>query len=530
MSLGSQDLIRFRRTRKRRHEINLEHVRLTDKAHFVPQFFTEEEWTNSFLPRKRKKKKFRRLRKFSHKERLSYGVRPSFKMRSRVPESMAIRLGTWRRFNSQGQPIPINGSFGATLSFEDRIITNNLDSEKTWGLKHPGPPYREGGNFTNIKIKLPHHEVQGVSVYTTKPSARINGMYFTYTGGFAQPAFVGETTAYGTYRDAGISPWNNSLLPDVSSYGPSAFKSLAPSPEVAHVGQFLVELRELPRAIADLKRTAASFDYIWRNMRPSDRLVVDPRTVANQYLGYQFGWAPFLSDIESVINLARNLNQVTAEMAAKNNTWQVVRKVIDEDSSITQIGPIFYDSGMSPTGQNIFDCCDLMTVQGGQCRLYSRLVLREEYKVWAEGSMKFYCPELDANLADFDSALTTAQRVLTLSGARVTPSLLWKVTPWTWLVDWFTRIGDNMSNISAELNDRVVSKYMYVMRHTTRAYDWNTVINTWDRGQVALRWTRSVETKQRDAQTSHYGFNVPSINLSAKQWSILGALGLSRRA
>lgn len=524
---NSTDFIRFRRRRKKRWEINLENARKSDHDKFVPAFFSEEEWQASFRPRKRNRVR-NRPPKHVRQPRFNYGVKPRFKERNSKPVSRVVTLGVWTKRNSQGQSIPVVQNTNIMSSPEVRTITDLLDVERTWDEIHPGPPYRDGGPFTNIKIKLPHDEVRGNGVYTTRPAQRINGQYFVYSGGFAQPVFDGDPTLIATYRGAGKSPWNNSLLPGFSQYGPMAYAKLKPSPEQASVGQFIAELREMPKAIENLRNNARDFHDIWRDtggfeFSPS----MAPKKAADEFLGYNFGWLPFLADIENFINVTRNLDQFIRDVTRMNNSWIKKRSVIDSGSSQTLINRTF-NSGFSPTGPNINDCCELFNYQGTNCFFASELILRTEFKVWAEGEFKFYRVEFDGGLSEHNSAYMAGQRLMTLYGARVTPSFLWKITPWTWLADWTTRIGDNISNISAQLIDSVVSKYMYVMHHQTKSYDKSVVLNTWDQGVKVLRWARSVETKQRDGQLSPYGFGVGWNNLSPRQWSILGAIGISK--
>lgn len=78
-----------------------------------------------------------------------------------------------------------------------------------------------------------------------------------------------------------------------------------------------------------------------------------------------------------------------------------------------------------------------------------------------------------------------------------------------------------------EALDGVVARNVYLMHMQMRSYRSFHLFNFWS-GAKALQWTRFIETKQRKAGASPYGFNLFGKDLSANQWSILVALGLSR--
>lgn len=527
MSLASQDLVRFRRRRRKRWEILSDETGLSRDQLRNSGFVNPETGrVFAFLPFRKKKRKPRHSRRPGHNA--NYGIRPRTKIRIRKNKILSICPGIWSRRNALGQRIPV---VQFTQIYESPVSKTNiqsLDIEKTRDEIHPGPPYRVGGPFTNIKSRFQDDEIRGVGCYTTRPAQRINGEYLVYNGGFCNPSFAGDPISYTTYRDVGWTPATNSLLPGFSQYGPTAYAKLKPNPEQASMGQFIAELRELPKAVTNLRDQARDFSKIWKDVGgdPSSPFM-RPKNAADQFLGYEFGWRPFFSDIDNAFKIAFNFDDYIKNVTRMNNTWIRRRSDIDSGETVTQISRNF-NSGIYPTGTTINDCCTLFSYAGTNCFYVSDVTQYERYRVWAEGAFKFYRPEFDDTLAEYNTSFMAAQRAATIYGARITPTLLWKITPWTWLADWFTRVGDNINNASAMLIDSVVSKYMYVMHHKFRDTVQNTILNTWDRGPVFMSWTRSVETKQRDGQLSPYGFNVPPSSLSAKQWSILGALGISK--
>jgi len=114
-------------------------------------------------------------------------------------------------------------------------------------------------------------------------------------------------------------------------------------------------------------------------------------------------------------------------------------------------------------------------------------------------------------------------------GTRFTPSTFWELSPWTWLSDWFFDVGSFMSNISYLADDNLVMRYGYVM-HEIRATRTRTVSDiTLVPGVVAptsFSTYHNIVVKMRK-QATPYGFGINVSGLNPKQWSILGALGMT---
>jgi hypothetical protein len=147
--------------------------------------------------------------------------------------------------------------------------------------------------------------------------------------------------------------------------------------------------------------------------------------------------------------------------------------------------------------------------------------------IWAAGSFTYYRPEFDKTLSDYESNWNEAMRLLTLYGARINPYILWKVTPWTWLLDWFVGIGTIIDRAVSWSMDGVVSRYMYLMKKTSTVRVHSASVN-WNNGLQTFGWISNYETKQREVADNNFSFRL-SGSLSARQLAIISALGLSRK-
>jgi hypothetical protein len=123
--------------------------------------------------------------------------------------------------------------------------------------------------------------------------------------------------------------------------------------------------------------------------------------------------------------------------------------------------------------------------------------------------------------------ITHLKRLLTIYGFRINPDTLWKVTPWSWFIDWFFALGRNIKIMNAIAEDSVAAKYAYIMSHQVKTTN-QISISFFKSGNLAIVVPRHVEYKQRVNAGSPYGFSRGWETLSPKQLGILGALGVTK--
>lgn len=414
--------------------------------------------------------------------------------------------------------------------------------EMTWDQKHPGPPFRAGGPFANLKVTDPSFQPQSVGHQTTCPEHRDH--YGTYERGFDFNGFVDCPTFLGLLgppvnADGSLpSNWVNSrFVTDLSSLGPEAYAKTMPRLSEAGVSQFLAESRDIPRM---LKQTGRFFhdlwkvDKGWRDLRnkidPHAKYdpFKNPKRISEDYLNYQFGWVPFVSDINKMINTYHESEKFMFKRISQNDKWQkrTANLGTEEDRVLYQRQA--NAASYQPYGEawNKMMRASLDGPGYSGARSVTSVFKNTLKHTWASGLFRYYRPEFDTSLADYASGLNALKRNLTLYGAGINPSVLYKITPWSWLVDWFSNVGNNIDNFNAQLNDGVASKYFYVMCHTQELHEQETVFNFWS-GPKTVSWFRNIETKQR-VEGSPYGLGWSSNSLTTRQLAILTSLGISR--
>jgi hypothetical protein len=153
-------------------------------------------------------------------------------------------------------------------------------------------------------------------------------------------------------------------------------------------------------------------------------------------------------------------------------------------------------------------------------------------RVWYSARYRYFIPE-----EHLQSSLWTKAAKAALFGVLPTPELLWEVVPWSWLIDWFTNVGDIASNLSWTPAENLIADYSFVMKHIeekvvttnytffppriTPAYNYKGVDHTFTR--VEKR-----EVKLRAGDLNPFGLGVTLPSLSGRQLGILAALGISR--
>jgi hypothetical protein len=235
-------------------------------------------------------------------------------------------------------------------------------------------------------------------------------------------------------------------------------------------------------------------------------------------LNTQFGWIPFLNDLQDFYKTCAYLDKQINQLRRDNGQWirrkgtvfsdEQVRVLEDEDDIIS-LWPslITYHYAKSSQDPNL--------PYGTR-----RVIETRSQNVWFSGAFRYWIP------GNEESFLWKGRAVAMLFGLNPSPSLIWNLTPWSWLVDWCSNTGDIISNISLISQNNLCSKYAYVMGTSSQRIDMDTTIFL-DRGTPKCSWFAELTRKQR-VEASPFGFGLSSSSFTTRQWSILTALGITR--
>lgn len=315
--------------------------------------------------------------------------------------------------------------------------------------------------------------------------------------------------------DMQFPPFADSSDSDLRALGTTAIQMASPSRPAADVTTFIGEIfQDFPKELGHAFHELRSFGP-----------TALAKAVSGEHLNVQFGWLPFINDVEKILNAIEKANALIRQY--DRDSGRLVRrgwKFKPESSyDITPVTAL----GIGPwTSQ-------FSNLWYSQIKDPLSQVMRE-HKVtrtrWFSGAFSYYCPPVDSSIYTTDGIARKVILAKKVLGARLTPDAVWNLIPWSWLVDWFANVGTLLQNVSNTIVDNQVLVYGYMMEHTVSSYTY-TLVGPWFNragtpGPMPPSVTLVSETKRR-IQATPYGFGLTYDGLSTMQKSILAALGIT---
>lgn len=280
-------------------------------------------------------------------------------------------------------------------------------------------------------------------------------------------------------------------------WGASAYSKMKPAQPSFQALNAIYELKDLPGML--------------RQRLTHNNL----HNVSNYWLALQFGWKPLLNDIRNMVRSQMN-GQERLKQLLRDNGRPVRRKILMFDTisgeyeaivqSYSTIQPVFvtqyYDSAP---------------------KLRERSY--DQDRVWASARFRYWLPPGPQDVQ------WRARMMARIFGLNPSPSVVYNAIPWSWLIDWYTNVGDVLENLDSGVADRLAADYFYVMRersyHRIRYSD--TAFHTQEGVIVKASGTSTaISSVKTRAVGDPFGFATNANSLSGMQLSILGALGMSR--
>lgn len=391
--------------------------------------------------------------------------------RSRGPDDNWIHLGS----NQLSQ------NFWTKAPFHE-IVTDQLHD---WPLKRRNYLNDVGGPFA-LTVARYHRGI-------TPPVALTGIVGRKYNGSFTDNYFGHPTV-----------PSHLTFLTgnQMNAYGAIGWKRHKPGRPLVDVGQFIGELRQLPSLPLQIGKHLQT--ALTGRKRSKEFL-----NLGSEYLNVEFGWKPFIQDVLAMLEFNQKVRKRLSQL--KRDNGKPVRRRGNVSSSKS--------TSSSTTSGFLYPTLtsDFYTTYPPGSRT---VITSTSTRVTFAAAFRYWIP-------DIDDAETEDRLVRKLLGIRLTPSLLWELTPWSWLIDWFSSIGDILDNVSGNAADNLTAPYAYVMAHRINETSVTESANFKQAGILSVTSSLKRQTKQRQA-ASPFGFGLTSLDLSVKQKLILGALGISR--
>lgn len=296
--------------------------------------------------------------------------------------------------------------------------------------------------------------------------------------------------------------WPTKEAAELTAFGLGGSAINATLPTKSHIS-LLVTLAELKRE--GLPRMFGSSLY----RKPS------LSSAGKEYLNYEFGWSPIVRDVVALLGLVKDSAALLREYNNLANK-RLRRRYHFPDKVVADTF-----TGGSEWPSNL-DTDFVTGALGGT--VAPRIARVYTQRTWFSGAYKFTLPYGDDLLSKITRWESEANHLL---GTRITPEVLYNLTAWSWLLDWFANIGDVMSNISHIGRDGLVLHYGYLMQ-STRVQADVVLPNLKPFGYAHDVSERVVLERKMRVQASPYGFGLTTSDFTPKQWAILAALGLSR--
>lgn len=407
-------------------------------------------------------------------------------------------------YNTPGVPIPLTQT---TLSY--RGGGKKVDETDPYALEKElmvdvyKNPFDTGHEFYTRKTYL-----DAVSSFVnyrsrTMPDGSYNELHGPLLLGRGSNPLSGDFDFYATgYRS------------HMNKLGADFISRTIPTQSHASLAQFAGELREgLPDILG--------FDWKGKGgLRPSRD---------GGQLSLQFGWIPFIKDLSKMFNAVVNSKQLFEQYVRNSAEFgSTVRRNRVSDPVVQVVSDTIQNS-VRPDGLPSDSYWDSQVLYMGGSPTVDKVRRFETLTTQASFSSRYMYSVNEAEdlLSRLDYYATKANYIL---GFKLTPDVLYELTPWSWLLDWQTDIGSILKNASLFADGNLVLQYGYVMFRETREIGYSSpglVLDSNTKLNVDTIWKTEYKTR---VKASPYGFGVSNENLSQNQIDTLLALVTNGRA
>lgn len=307
---------------------------------------------------------------------------------------------------------------------------------------------------------------------------------------------------------------------DMISKGTTAIARTIPTHPAVGVSTILGELRQgLPsipgKAIVwdPVRKRGRSSRTRSRARKGSDVM----KRGSSEFLNWTFAVAPAIGDVQDLAKSVMESERILSQLE-RDSGRRVRRRYSFPDQITNEVVSTAFNQYLAPAGYAGF------YPRGGGTIVHRR---KRTVRYWFSGAYSYYFQRGgDTTMGALRDAKNYAEHVL---GLRIDPEMAWNLTPWSWLVDWKTNMGDVMTNISAFSRDDLVLRYGYIMRETRviDSYTWSGFLSGAGNTSITQNFTTTVKKR---VKATPYGFGLDSDwrSFTGRQVAILGALGITR--
>jgi hypothetical protein len=293
----------------------------------------------------------------------------------------------------------------------------------------------------------------------------------------------------------------------------------APDRKIGSLGSTLVELirGDVPSLLKNFRNMMAGYKNV-RNYAGSEALNI------------MFGWTPLIQEYANIIKVGMALERVVYyESFRRKRHWD--GPTYGTSGSTT--GALSYLRTPYATAGSLGLPGEKIGPASGQNAGIASFQIREvAVEDYVFSSKYTGLAKAGRRATSFsDQAMDVAKRM----GVIDDPEMIWDLTPYSWLLDWFTTMGDSIhnANVYSPIGGKYNVDYAYLTTQQTTNHTANLLRIPPVGGSVKSLSVTSARSEQisvakwRDRATP-FGFGTQLGSLSASQFAILVALGFAK--
>ncbi len=212
----------------------------------------------------------------------------------------------------------------------------------------------------------------------------------------------------------------------------------------------VAELKDLPRSITQMRQTADDLKAVYNSLSANPKLrskVFDlgNKAAANlpgEYLSYHFGWKQLHKDLSDLTALPEKLSKKLNFLIQRSNKQTTFRKIQLSESSESGVSGFVYDTFDHEWNQ-----------------IHTSRIERKHKTTLVVNGVFDFPPINNVQLRTrfFADQVGLIPRFIDV----------YNIIPWTWLVDWFTGLGNYLELIEETNHDPVLVNWGMITTHTS---------------------------------------------------------------
>ena len=287
---------------------------------------------------------------------------------------------------------------------------------------------------------------------------------------------------------------SNVPLPAPSGWALDLVARTNPSRPVVTPLTLLQDLIELPRMLRDLPTLISR-----------KRGILTAKGASNAYLSTIFGWMPFVEDIKKLLDLSSDIDKRAMELNRLYSSGGLRRKItLGGDHQVGRVEETL-------SGQ-------------GSAVIYIPVSVSVERTMWA--TIRWKPTQLVPHHPGDAKVRQLARQVVSGMTSEGLAKGLWDVLPWTWMVNWFTNVGNYALAQSNTVPAQHMSKNFMSQVKVTWTPGPSRPVNVLS-DQTSIHCDQTYVQKTRIPSSGVTpGFQLPFID--SKRLSVLSALAIQR--